>query len=302
MRGKFRLILFSAILLTMMAVYSCSEGPDNYISGSGNFEATETRVSSKMNGQILELKVDEGEYVSKEDTIAIIDTEKLIIQRKRAEAGFEELNLARLTAREMVKQASEKYNNLKKQYERIRNLYEKHSATEKQLEDVETQLRVAESQLKSANLNISTLDAKRVQLEAEIELLNSSIDDGIIRSPIPGVVLEKYVNVGEIVTMGQPLVKVGDLQNMWIRVYIVESDLGRVKLNSPAVIKIDSYPDREFNGRVVWISSKAEFTPKNVETKEARVDLVYAVKVAVPNPEGIFKIGMPSDVIIKQGK
>ncbi|MCI0495071.1 efflux RND transporter periplasmic adaptor subunit, partial [candidate division KSB1 bacterium] len=127
----------------------------------------------------------------------------------------------------------------------------------------------------------------------------SQMRDARIPSPIEGTVTEKYVEQGEIARPGGPVVSLADLQNMWIKIYFKETELGKIKLNGNADIQISSYPDRTFAGRIAWISPKAEFTPKNVQTKDARADLVYAVKIEVKNPEGILKIGMPADVVLK---
>ena len=168
------------------------------------------------------------------------------------------------------------------------------------MDDTETQYKNSKTQLLSARTNLKAVGMKKKQIKARLKLIDSQIDDCTILCPASGVVIEKHMEQGELVAAGTPLITIADLQNLWIKLYVPEPDLGYVKLGSNANIRIDSYKDKVINGKIVWISPKAEFTPHNVQTQDARADLVYAVKVAVPNPEGILKIGMPADIEVQK--
>lgn len=172
-------------------------------------------------------------------------------------------------------------NNAKKNMERVRALYKSGSVSKKDFDNMEALYRTA---------------------KAGYEQINAAIDNAVIASPIDGVVLEKNLEIGEIAFPGTPVLTVADIKDTWIKIYVSEKEMGRVKLGQKAVISVDSFPDREFKGNVVSISNKAEFTPKTIQTKDERVKLMFAVKIAVPNPNQDLKPGMPADAFILTGE
>ena len=172
-------------------------------------------------------------------------------------------------------------NNAKKNMDRVRDLYKSGSVSKKDFDNMETMYRMA----KAGN-----------------EQINAAIDNAVIASPIDGVVLEKNLEIGEIAFPGTPVLTVADIKNTWIKIYVNEKQMGRVKLGQKAVITVDSFPDKKFTGNVVSISNKAEFTPKTIQTKDERVKLMFAVKIAVPNPDQELKPGMPADAFIMTGE
>jgi len=285
---------------SILLIVTCSNNNKQYLTGSGVLEGTEIIVSAKGNGQILNLRIDEGDEVQPGDTLAFLDVEKLIIQREQMNAALEESNFQLKNANQGISQAQENFDNIQKRYTRIKALYENGTATQQQMDDIDTQYKTAQTQLTSAQTSLQALKMKQKQIEANLKLIESQINDGIIISPATGIVVDKFLEQGEMIGLGLPLAAIADLSNLWIKLYVTETELGFVKLHTKADISIDSFPDKAFSGEVVWISPKAEFTPKNVQTKEARADLVYAVKIAVPNPDGIFKIGMPADIKLKK--
>lgn len=172
-------------------------------------------------------------------------------------------------------------NNAKKNMDRVRNLYESGSVSKKDYDNMETMFRMA---------------------KAAYEQINAVIENAVIASPIDGVVLEKNLEVGEVAFPGTPVLTVADIKDTWIRIYVNEMQLGRVKLGQKAMISVDAFPDKKFAGRVTHISSRAEFTPKTIQTRDERVKLMFAVKIAVPNPMQELKPGMPADAIILTGE
>ncbi|MDZ7263087.1 MAG: efflux RND transporter periplasmic adaptor subunit [candidate division KSB1 bacterium] len=299
MKKRMSIAALAVVVYAGMLMTSCSNHNNAQLSGSGVFEATELMVSAKMAGTIIDFLVKEGDLVAVGQIIAHIDTEKLYLQQKQMLAGLSELRLNLENAQRGVKLAQDNLANIEKKFQRIQALYNENSATQQQYDDIETAYKAARTQADNAATSLKALQAKEAQVLAQLELLASQIRDATITAPIQGIVVEKYLEAGEIARPGGPVVRLADLQNLWIKIYVKETELGKIKLNQSAKLKISSYPDRDFPGRISWISSRAEFTPKMVQTKEARSDLVYAVKIEVKNPEGILKIGMPADVVIE---
>jgi HlyD family secretion protein len=286
-------------LLSLIGLNGCSEDESNNLSGSGILEAKEVLISAKLAGTIIDLPVHEGDIVQEVEVIAQIDTEKIYLQKKQLLAGLNELKLTIQNAQRGVDLAKDNMDNMKKKYNRIKSLLNENSVTQQQYDDIETAYKAAQSEYDNAITSLKALRAKEEQVIIQIELSEIQMQDAKITAPIHGTVIEKYVEQGEIARPGGSVVSLADLQNMWIKIYFKETELGKIKLNGNAELQINSYPHRTFPGRISWISPKAEFTPKNVQTKDARADLVYAVKIEVENSEGILKIGMPADVILK---
>lgn len=287
------------VSLSLIGLSVCSKKDSNSLSGSGILEATEVLISAKLAGTIIDLAVREGDFVREAQVMAQIDTEKIYLQKKQLLAGFNELKLNIQTAQRGIDLAKDNLDNMEKKYNRIKSLLEENSVTQQQYDDIDTAYKAAQTQYDNAVTGLKVLHAKEQQVILQIELIESQLQDAKITSPIQGTVIEKYIEQGEMARPGGPVISLADLQNMWIKIYFKEPELGKIKLNGKVDIQISSYPDRTFAGRISWISPKAEFTPKNVQTKDARADLVYAVKIEVKNPEGILKIGMPADVVLK---
>jgi HlyD family secretion protein len=287
------------LLISLFGLSNCSKNDSNSLTGSGTLEATEVLISAKLAGTIIDLPIHEGDGVHEGQMIAQVDTEKIYLQKKQLLAGLTELKLNIQNAHRGVDLAKDNLDNTEKKYNRIKSLFNDNSVTQQQYDDIETVYKAAQTQYDNAVTSLKALRAKEEQVVVQIELLDSQLQDAKITAPISGTVIEKYVEQGEIARPGGPVISLADLQNMWIKIYFKETELGKIKLNGRADLQINSYPDRNFPGRISWISSNAEFTPKNVQTKDARADLVYAVKIEVKNPEGILKIGMPADVVLK---
>lgn len=284
-------------LIAVLAA-SCSTKQKPVFEGSSTFEATEIVVGSKTAGTVLEMAVQEGDTVREGQLIARLETEKADLQKRQLLAGLAELRLNIQNAARAADLARETFDAMEKKFSRIRSLHEGASVSEQQFEDAETGYKAAKTQNENAAASLKALRSKEDQARLQIELADSQLRDASVLAPIRGTVLETYVDRGEIARPGGAVATLADLSRMWIKVYIKESGLGRIRLNDGADLEIGSDPKRKFKGRVSWIAEKAEFTPKMVQTRDARSDLVYAVKIEVPNPDGVLKIGMPADVVL----
>jgi len=291
---------FFNIFFTSILFLSCSNSQHNQITGSGVIEGTEIIISSKANGQIIQFSAKEGDVIQKDETIGKIDDEKLLLQKELLSAGLEEIQYLLKSARANIGFAQANFANMKKQYDRVQALMKDGSATQQQFDNIEVQFKNADTQLQNAQNNLSASAMKEQQLQIQLKLVGSQINDCQIKASHAGVLLKKFKEEGEFVAIGLPILSIADLSNLWIKLYVAETDLGFIKLGKPAEISIDSFPEKKLPGKIIWISSQAEFTPHNVQTKDARTDLVYAVKIEVPNPEGLLKIGMPADILIQK--
>ena len=288
-------ILFLAIAVLL----SCSRQSREEISGSGILEATEILVSSPLAGRLIFVAADEGDAVKTSTVLALVDTEKIAIQYNQLEAALLELQFNLQNSQRGVQLTKEGLQNTEKKFGRIETLLREKSATQQQYDDGELAWRTARVQFENALASHRALLAKQSQLQAQKDLLRTQLKDARLVAPIDGVVLQKFLQQDEWVKPGSPVFNLANLKKMWIRIYVGEADLASLQLGMPAQLNITSRPAQPFVGTVTWISPKAEFTPKNVQTKEARADLVYAIKIEVENPDGILKIGMPADVIIR---
>lgn len=285
------------ILICMFLLSGCRDKLPAGFAGSGTLEATEVMVGSLTSGTILKLTREEGDAVKADELLASIDVEKLVLQKAQLQASLGEIDAGRIAAEAAISQASDNLDNVQIRYKRIKELYSKGSATLQQFDDISTQMNVARSQLTAAKSQMPLLDAKRAQVEANMAVLDRQIADGTVVSPLDGTIVEKYVEPGEIAVQGGSLYKISDLMNLWIKIYVAETDVDQFNLGQEVFVRVDATPE-PFPGKVSWVSPEAEFTPKNVQTKKARAELVYAVKVTLKNKNDVLKIGMPAEVFL----
>jgi HlyD family secretion protein len=314
---------FIVIAIISFLIYGCGDGSNkNYLDATGTIETVNVTMSAKTSGDIKELRIKEGQSVKTGDTIMVIDTEALRIQLKQLEAGTEmsraQLELMKegarkediLQAESLVKQAQVNYDLAKVDFDRVDKLYQSQTITKKQYDDAAGKYDIMKSQLFSANENYDKLkkysrpeeikqaDAKFNQSKASADLIRKSINDSYIIAPINGIVVEKYFEQGETVSPMSNLCKISDLTNVELYIYVTELELGKVKLGQKAEVTVDAFKDKKFNGVVTFISPEAEFTPKNIQTKDERTKLVFAVKIEIPNPDFDLKPGLPADTRI----
>jgi HlyD family secretion protein len=278
---------------------ACGEKLPSGFAGSGVLETTEVTVSAQTAGTVLKLTREEGDQVKNRELLATIDVEKLTLQKAQVAANLKEIEAARISAEATIAQASESAANTAARYRRIKELYAKGAAPKQNFDDVATQQKVAQSQLAAARAQMPLLDAKDAQVKAAAAVLDRNIADGKVYSPLDGVVLEKYLEPGEVVSPGSPMYKLADMNRFWMKIYVAEPDLGKIILGRPMEVRVDAMPD-PIRATVTWTSPEAEFSPKNVQTRKARAELVYAVKLTLETGRPGLKIGMPAEAYFIQ--
>lgn len=287
----------NAILYTNMlaALLSCN-GTSNKADGYGNFEATETTISAEANGKILFFDVEEGNVLKENKVVGVIDTVQLSLKRDQLLASKNTIfSKSRnvLSQREVLKQQLKVVQN---DQTRIANLIKANAATPKQLDDVNGQIDILKQKMKSVETQNAPIVNEVKNIEVQIQQIEDQIEKSIVTNPIKGTVLVKYAEPNEVTSFGKPLYKIADLNEMELRVYISETQLANIKVGQEVTVKIDDAKGmKSYNGAISWISDSAEFTPKIIQTKEERVNLVYAVKIRVKN-DGSLKIGMPAEM------
>lgn len=292
--------VFSLIVTGGFLLGSCSSA-DKDADAFGNIEAVEILVSSEGSGQVENLNIEEGDRLKLNQRVGVIDTMGLYLQKVEIQKSVEVVYAKLPDIISEINVLKEKLANAELEQRRIRNLFKAEAATDKQLDDINSLVKVIKKQItattSSLNIKQKGLLAEIAPLDAKIKLLDYRISRSNIISPVNGTVLTKYAYSGEITAPGKPLFKIANLDSLLCRAYVSENQLEKVILGGRASVFIDSGNDtkKEFKGRVTWISDKAEFTPKVIQTKEQRMNLVYAVKVLVPN-DGSLKIGMPARV------
>ncbi|MCW8811069.1 MAG: efflux RND transporter periplasmic adaptor subunit [Ignavibacteriaceae bacterium] len=316
-----KITFYIAPLLTFILI-GCNGNNNGSIKASGNVEATNIIVSSQVSGKVFQILKDEGDRVNKSDTVIVIDPEtyklkldEAVASREYAQAQF---NLLKEGARkEDIKQAN---NNLKqaqvsfdlaeKDKERMENLYQAKSITKKQYDDAMANYEISKARLNSARENFEKVknlsrpeelkqaEANLNKAIANVNLLQKSLNDCYVISPSSGYITKKFIEIGETAGMMSSLFQVADLSSVELVIYVPETELGKVQLGQKAELKVDTYPDKSFNGKVIYISPQAEFTPKNIQTQEERTKLVFAVKIKIDNPDFELKDGMPADAVI----
>mgnify|MGYP000530730196 CR=1 FL=1 len=290
--------LLKVILAALIAI-SCSRNnwkADAY----GNIESNDVTISAEVGGKILELKIDEGYKVDENQLIGIVDTlpQALKLKQLKAQLNVVKAKLQGIDAQIAVQ--DEQLSVLRKDLDRVKRLVADSAATQRQLDDIEGKYNIAVRQR-------TTFDAQRSGVLAEIDAVAAQIaqaDDLLKRckivSPISGIVLSRYTNTGELITVGRPICRIANLETVYARVYIDETQLPQFTIGRKVKVLTDTSKGelKEDMGEIAWVASEAEFTPKIIQTRNERVSLVYAVKVRIHNPNGYFKIGMPVEVRI----
>ncbi len=289
--------LLTAVIFTLLLTGIRLSAEKAVFAGSGVLEATEVTVAPLITGKILSCTKEEGEEIKTEELLTEIDVENLKLQKAQLEAGFEEIEANRKAALAGIEQAKNNNENLALKFGRIKELFSKGSATQQQLDDISTQYQISNDQKNVAEAQIPLLDSKKNQLSASIAVLENQIRYGRITSPLEGTVLEKYREPGEIAPLGSPLYKIANLKKMWLKIYLAETDMGMISLGQKVKVKMDALKD-PLPGTVSWVSKEAEFTPKNIQTKKTRAELVYAVKILLDESRPELKIGMPAEVYL----
>jgi len=295
-----RVIVFFIFLSLIFS--SCSNNDDRS-DAYGNFEATEITVSAEANGKLLEFNIEEGQTIDVGETVGYIDTVQLDLKKQQLK---QQKNAVRTKYNNVFSQVSvlqqEKKNALIEK-NRIENLIKDEAAPEKQLDDINARINVIDKQIVSVKSQNSTTFQEIKTIDTQIDQLADQISKSEIRNPIKGTVLMKLSEPSEIVNYGKPLYKIADLSIMELRVYVSGDQFPSIKIGQEVTVIVDKTKkeNRTLKGTISWISSEAEFTPKLIQTKEERVNLVYAVKVRVKN-DGTLKIGMPGEIMFNSNQ
>lgn len=294
MRNAF---LFIALLILLVACEKEVERADAY----GNFEATETLISAEANGKILFLDIQEGAMIEAGQVVGLIDTTTLHLQRQQLLAKIGAVNQKTRTAKPEVEVLKMQKKNLLREEERVRKLLKDSAATPKQLDDLSGQIKVVDRQIKAIESQAATANrgilAEVSPIEAQINVISDQIRRCAIVNPVEGTVLTQLAEPHEVTAMGRPLYTIAPMKTLNLRAYVSGAQLPYLKIGQTVEVQVDKNEtsNKKLEGTVSWISSTAEFTPKTIQTKEERVNLVYAVKVYVPNDGGL-KIGMPGEI------
>lgn len=285
-------ILFTSLLV---AVLSCKD-KNNEADAYGNFEATEITVSAEANGKIEFLEIEEGNKITKNQIVGVIDTTQLHLNKLQLLASIETIYSKSTNVLSQRKVLSEQLKTAKMEQNRILSMYKESAATKRQVDEIEGKVSVIQEQMNSVGTQNAPILNEVKSLEVQIKKIEEQIKKSKIENPVEGTVLTKYAEPNEITSYGKPLYKIADLSEMTLRVYFSETQLASIKVGQEVAVNIDDKDGtKSYKGTISWISAAAEFTPKVIQTKEERVNLVYAVKVLVKN-DGALKIGMPAEV------
>ncbi len=284
------------ILLITGIVASCSSNND-LSDAYGNFEVDDVIISSEANGKLVHFNVHEGLKIQKNETVALVDTTDLALKRLQLIAQKKATGSKMDNIRSQIDVQQQQKRNLIVDQERIDKLFKDGAATQKQVDDIKGAIDLVNQQIASIQTQKTSVSAELDVLNTQIAQVEESISKCRIVNPISGVVLEKYAEPDEITAFGKPLYKIADVDTMTLRVYVSGSQLPHIRLGQQVQVLIDSTisANSTLPGTISWISESAEFTPKIIQTKEERVNMVYAVKVRVKN-DGSLKIGMPGEV------
>ena len=293
----------TACAILIVGLASCGRNSDVY-DASGNFEAEEIIVSAEATGKILQLNLDEGTLLKAGQSVGYIDTTQLFLRKKQLVYSIRALLARQPDASSQLSTIQKQIETANYEKKRVENLLKDDAATKKQLDDLNAQIDLLQKQYHSlqVSLSISTqsIQSETLPLKAQIEQLEDQIKKSVISNPIEGTVLTKYTEQGEVVTSGKAIYKIADLSNILLRVYISGDQLTSIKIGQKVNIRVDDVDagSKSYEGVLEWVSDKAEFTPKTIQTKDERANLVYAIKIKVKN-DGFLKIGMYGDVTFK---
>lgn len=286
-----------ATLIILIGFISCNKDNEK-ADGYGNFEATEITISAEANGKLLSFNVEEGNQLEANTPIGLIDTTQLYLSKTQLIASQKTIASKSENVLSQNNVLQEQLKTALIEQKRIQNMFAEAAATQRQLDDINGKVNVLKQQINSTKTQNAPIDNEAKSVAVQIKKIEDQIEKSKIINPVKGTVLAKYAEPNEITAFGKPLYKIADISEMTLRVYVSETQLPQLKIGQKVTVKIDTENEmKNYEGTVSWISSSAEFTPKIIQTKEERVNLVYAVKITVKN-DGALKIGMPAEMWI----
>ena len=284
-------------LFILISLISCSKNNEK-ADGYGNFEATEVTISAEANGKIDYLKLEEGDVLEPNMQVGLVDTTQLYFNKQQLIASKSTILSKSSNVLSQINVLKEQLKTTLTEQKRIQNMFAENAATKRQVDEVIGKVNVLQEQIKSVGTQNAPIANEAQSIDIQIEKIDDQIQKSKIINPIKGTVLAKYAEPNEITAFGKPLYKIADISEMTLRVYVSETQLAQIKVGQTVTVKIDAEKEmKSYPGTISWIASTAEFTPKIIQTKEERANLVYAVKVKVKN-NGSLKIGMPAEMWI----
>lgn len=288
------------IILSLVTLFSCNNS-EQMSDAYGNFESDEIILSSEVNGRVTEMLIDEGSTIKLNDKLLQIDTTQLHLQKFSLIANSESVNAKVQDIPSQLSVYQKKLEILEREKNRFSNLLKSGSATQKQLDDIVGEIESTTKQMEATKIKLNEANrgvlSQKNPINEQVKLIDDQIKRATVVAPIEGTIINKYINKDEFARIGTPLLKIANTKQMYLKAYIDGNNLSKVKIGSDAEVLIDGGNDefKKYKGKVTYVSDKAEFTPKIVQTKEQRVNLVYSVKILVEN-DGSIKIGMPGEV------
>lgn len=293
-------LFYRVLLLALMALTACN-GNDNKYDATGTFESDEVIISSEASGKLFQLDVEEGAYLKSNQVVGLVDTIQLFLKKKQLEASINSLMNKIPDIKAQLAVIQEQIQAAEREKNRIEALVKEGAATTKQFDDINSQAEVLKKQYEATESSLTitkqSLLSEKNPLKIQIQQIQDQINKCIIKNPVNGVVLSRYSKQNELTIPGKAIYKIADLSSMTLRAYINGNQLPQIKLGQAVKVFVDKEEgeQKELSGEIYWISSKAEFTPKTIQTKDERTNLVYAIKIRVKN-DGYIKIGMYGEV------
>ncbi len=301
MKAKMKTTLFIFYTLpSLLLLHGCNNGKGGY-DATGNFEADEVIVSSEASGKILSFNIDEGQILQKGTVVGLVDTLQLHLRKKQLTYAIQAVLARQPDIVVQLATLKDQIATAQREKERFEKLLREDAATQKQVDDLDAQLSLYQRQHASSQSTLATtnqaLKDETMPLKAQVEQLQDQIQKSVITNPIQGTVLVKYAEAHEVTAQGKALYKIADLSHLILRAYLSGDQLSQIKLGQKVAIQIDESQtgSKNYEGEILWVSDKAEFTPKTIQTKDERANLVYAIKIKVRN-DGFLKIGMYGEV------
>jgi HlyD family secretion protein len=291
----------SFLLLSLFILLAGCKGKKTSFDASGTFEATETIVSSEASGTILAFSIVEGDLLKSGQYLGYVDSLQLFLKKKQLESQIKALLSKRPDISAQVASLKEQLVQVEREQKRIESLFASDAATQKQVDDARSQSAIIKKQLAASQSSLGTttngLNEETNPLQVQVNQINDQLKKCRIVNPVEGIVLSKYAETFEMTAPGKPLYKIADMKSLLLRAYITGDQFAACKLGATVKVYIDSTATdyKEYNGVIEWISNKAEFTPKTIQTKDERANLVYAIKIRVVN-DGFLKLGMYGEV------
>jgi len=284
------------LMILMICLAGCSADDDQY-AYYGRLDTDVIRLSAQVNGTIDSLFAEEGLHVRKNQLLAVIDSKKILAQKQQQSAQQSEIDRSIMASKAQYKQVDIQLQHAQRNLSKTDQMLKTGAATEQNKDDWKTKVDVFKAQGSVIMQNIRSLEEKKKQVKSALKITQLRLEDSRIYSPVNGIILNRFRLENELVNPGNPIFEVADLTQMEANIYLPLAELAKIKLGQQVTVKVDGV-EESFEGSIRWISSESEFTPKTILTKETRTTLVYRVKIEIPNPDGVLKIGMPVDILI----